>query len=88
MITKTQLLGEYIWFGWLFWVNPVAYSFESVLTDEFYNKQIQCAPDQIVPRGPGYEDPAFQGCAFTGAQPGSPTGKFYRMPSIFNTNTL
>ena len=73
VITKTQLLGQYIWFGWIYHINPVAYSFEAVLTDEFYNKQMPCAPNQIVPRGPLYDNPEFQGCAFTGAQPGIPT---------------
>lgn len=76
MIAKPQLLGEYIWFGWIYHVNPIAYSFEAVLTDEFYNKVIACAPEQIVPQGPGYDNPAYQGCAFTGAETGSLDGKY------------
>ncbi|KAI6861164.1 putative ABC transporter, partial [Hortaea werneckii] len=35
VIPKPQLLGEYIWFGWIYWVNPLGYSFEAVLTNEF-----------------------------------------------------
>lgn len=31
---------------------------------------MECAPSQLVPQGPGV-DPAFQGCALTGAQPNS-----------------
>lgn len=77
MIAKPQLLGQYIWFGWLYWVNPIAYSFEAVLSDEFYNQAIACAPEQIVPRGPGYDNPAYQGCAFTGSQTGSLDSKFH-----------
>jgi ATP-binding cassette subfamily G (WHITE) protein 2 (SNQ2) len=38
------------------------------LTNEFYNQQLECAPSEIVPSGPGYDNPA---CAFTGAQVGS-----------------
>lgn len=52
-------------------MNPIAYSFEAVITDEFYNKVIRCSPTQIVPQGPGYDNPEYQGCAFTGAQTGS-----------------
>lgn len=70
VISKTQLLGEYIWFGFLYYVNPVAYSFEAVLTNEFSDRSMQCAPEQLVPQGPGY-DPAYQGCSLTGARPGA-----------------
>ncbi|CZS90679.1 probable ATP-binding multidrug cassette transport protein [Rhynchosporium graminicola] len=71
VIPRPQLLQKYIWFGWLYWVNPIAYSFEAVSTDEFYDRVLECAPITIVPRGPGYGNPAYQGCAFTGAQVGS-----------------
>jgi ATP-binding cassette subfamily G (WHITE) protein 2 (SNQ2) len=71
VIPKPQLISKYIWFGWLYYVNPLSYSFEAVLTNEFSNKVIQCAPSEIVPNGPGYSNPAYQGCAFTGAQTGS-----------------
>lgn len=67
VIPKTQLLSDYIWFGWIFWINPVAYSFEAVLTNEFAGRTMQCAPAQLVPQGPGV-DPAYQGCALAGAQ--------------------
>ncbi|KAF4637433.1 hypothetical protein G7Y89_g666 [Cudoniella acicularis] len=71
VIAKPQLLSDYIWFGWIYYINPVAYSFEAVLTNEFDNKVLNCAASEIVPRGPGYDNPAYQGCAFTGAQTGS-----------------
>ncbi|KAE8444259.1 hypothetical protein EG329_000759 [Mollisiaceae sp. DMI_Dod_QoI] len=71
VIPRPQLLSKYIWFGWLYWVNPIAYSFEAVITDEFYDRTLECAPSEIVPSGPGYDNPAYQGCAFTGAQTGS-----------------
>ncbi|EHK98891.1 putative ATP-dependent permease PDR12 [Glarea lozoyensis 74030] len=54
-----------------YYVNPIAYSFEAVLTNQFYGKVLDCAPEQTVPRGPGYDNPAYQGCAITGAQVGS-----------------
>ncbi|KAF1349895.1 ABC-2 type transporter-domain-containing protein [Delphinella strobiligena] len=65
VIPKTQLLGDYIWFGWLYYLNPIAYSFEAVLTNEFSNRVMECAPDNLVPQGPGV-DPAYQGCTVAG----------------------
>ncbi|KXT14830.1 hypothetical protein AC579_4072 [Pseudocercospora musae] len=67
VIPKTQLLSKYIWFGWIYWINPIAYSFEGVLTNEFSGRTMQCAPEQLVPQGPGI-DPAYQGCAIAGAR--------------------
>jgi len=67
VIPKTQLLSKYIWFGWIFYINPVAYSFEAVLTNEFAFRTMQCAPEQLVPQGPGV-NPAYQGCALAGAR--------------------
>lgn len=66
VIPKTQLLGDYIWFGWIYYINPIAYSFEAVLTNEFSDRTMACAPSNLVPQGPGI-DPAFQGCTLTGA---------------------
>jgi ATP-binding cassette subfamily G (WHITE) protein 2 (SNQ2) len=71
MIPKPQLISEYIWFGWLYYVNPISYSFEAVMANEFSDRVLSCAPIEIVPNGPGYDNPAYQGCAFTGAQTGS-----------------
>ncbi|KAI4716566.1 putative ABC transporter [Aureobasidium sp. EXF-10727] len=66
VIPKTQLLSKYIWFGWIYYINPISYSFEAVLTNEFSDRTMQCSPDNLVPQGPGI-DPAFQGCTLTGA---------------------
>jgi ATP-binding cassette subfamily G (WHITE) protein 2 (SNQ2) len=53
-------------------LQPVAYSFEAVETNEFAGRTMQCSPSQLVPQGPGV-DPAYQGCALTGAPPNSNT---------------
>ncbi|GAW10792.1 hypothetical protein ANO14919_001270 [Xylariales sp. No.14919] len=66
VIPKTQLLSKYIWFGWLYWVNPIAYSFEAVITNEFSGRLMQCAEAQLVPQGPNAQ-PGFQGCSLRGA---------------------
>ncbi|KAI1331447.1 ABC-2 type transporter-domain-containing protein [Xylariaceae sp. FL0255] len=70
VIPKTQLLKDYIWFGWLYWVNPVAYSFEAVIANEFSGRILQCGPEELVPRGPNAQT-GYQGCAIAGAAIGS-----------------
>ena len=71
-IPKPQLLHQKIWFGWLYYLNPLSYAFEAVLTNEFHGKVMDCSPSQLVPQGPGIQ-PQYQGCAIGGSQPGSPT---------------
>ncbi|KAF2499776.1 hypothetical protein BU16DRAFT_480695 [Lophium mytilinum] len=66
VIPKQQLISQYIWFGWLYYVNPISYAFEGVITNEFSGRTMQCDPSQLVPQGPGI-DPAHQGCSLTGA---------------------
>lgn len=66
VIPKTQLLSDYIWFGWLYWVNPISYSFEGVLTNELSSRKMQCDTSQLVPQGPDVL-PEYQGCAISGA---------------------
>lgn len=71
VIPKPQLLSDYIWFGWIYYINPIAYSFEAVLTNEFSGRIMTCAEDNTIPRGAGYNNAAYQGCSLTGAQLGS-----------------
>lgn len=66
VIPKPQLIGDYIWFGWLYYVQPLSYSFEAVLSNEFSGRTMQCAAAELVPQGPGVIA-AHQGCAVTGA---------------------
>ncbi|KAJ5980057.1 ABC multidrug transporter atrF [Penicillium waksmanii] len=78
VIPKQTLVSDSIWFGWLFYVNPLSYAYEAVLTNEFSDRVMQCAPEQLVPQGPGV-DPRYQGCALTGSSAGSTvvTGQEY-----------
>ena len=69
VIPKQSLIDGSIWFGWLFYVNPLSYSYESVLSNEFADRTMNCAPSQLVPQGPGV-DPRYQGCALTGSRLG------------------
>lgn len=66
VIPKTQLLSEYIWFGWIYHINPISYAFEGILTNEFSDRNMTCADSMLVPQGPGV-DPNYQGCLIPGA---------------------
>ncbi|VBB84819.1 Putative ABC transporter [Podospora comata] len=70
VIYKPILVSQKIWFGWLFYVNPLAYAFEAALTNEFSGRIMECAPAHLVPQGPGIL-PANQGCAIPGSVAGS-----------------
>ncbi|KAI0449071.1 ATP-binding cassette transporter [Xylaria acuta] len=52
-----------VWLGWLRYLNPMYYAFESVMLNEFGASGYQCSPLDTVPRGPTYTDLALQTCA-------------------------
>lgn len=58
------------WFGWLRWINPVYYGFESLIINEFVGRNFSCA--SFVPSGPGYEAVAAleRVCSEAGSVPG------------------
>lgn len=60
MIQKPQM---HPWFVWIFWINPIAYAFDALLSNEFHGKIINCVGNRLVPNGPGYSDPVYQSCA-------------------------
>lgn len=61
------------WFRWINYLDPVAYSFEALMINEFRNRQIPCA--SFVPQGNAYPDAngLERVCTATGSQPGSAT---------------
>jgi ATP-binding cassette subfamily G (WHITE) protein 2 (SNQ2) len=71
VIPKPQLISDYIWFGWIYYINPISYAFEAVLTNEFSDRTMACSPTGAVPYGPEYTDPSYQGCAIADATPGA-----------------
>ncbi|KAI0383501.1 ABC-2 type transporter-domain-containing protein [Hypomontagnella monticulosa] len=59
--------------GWLRWINyidPISYAYESLVTNEFSNRQWPCS--QFVPMGPPYANatPLERTCSVAGALPG------------------
>lgn len=65
-ISKPILLGQKIWFGWIYYINPISYAFEAVLTNEFSGRDLACSPSQLVPQGPNISA-KNQGCAIAGS---------------------
>ncbi|KAF7561005.1 hypothetical protein G7046_g3143 [Stylonectria norvegica] len=57
------------WFRWLFYLNPGAYAFESLMANEFSGLEMQCVAPQYVPYGEGYDgqDDEFRGCTIAGS---------------------
>ena len=60
------------WFHWLIYLNPVQFGFEALMSNEFYNLQIECVPPYLVPQGPS-ASPEFQSCLLRGSHPGQTT---------------
>ncbi|KAJ7145372.1 ABC-2 type transporter-domain-containing protein [Mycena crocata] len=58
------------WFRWLNYINPVAYSFEAIMVNEFAGRTFACS--LFVPAGPSYANvsSANKVCSSTGAKAG------------------
>ncbi|KAF3987476.1 hypothetical protein FT663_04430 [Candidozyma haemuli var. vulneris] len=60
------------WCRWINYIDPVAYAFESLITNEFHDRNFPCA--SMVPRGGSYPEVGPNVvCGVVGAVPGSPT---------------
>lgn len=59
-IPKTEM---HRWFVWIYWINPLAYGFEALLSNEFHGQKIYCVNNNLIPNGFGYTDVAHQSCA-------------------------
>ena len=67
-IPTTYMLG---WSRWINYLDPVAYGFESLMINEFSNRQFDCA--MFVPNGPGYGTGlAHKVCTTVGSVAGQP----------------
>ncbi|KAL2817468.1 ABC transporter PeaB1 [Aspergillus cavernicola] len=59
-----------VWLGWLRYLNPLHYAFESAMINEFGNLNYECSIADLVPSGSGYTNAANQVCAVVGSEPG------------------
>jgi ABC-type multidrug transport system ATPase subunit len=60
------------WARWISYINPINYGFESLLINEFHNRNFPCV--NYVPAGPGYSDVGEVNhvCSTVGSVPGQP----------------
>ncbi|GFF64797.1 ABC transporter CDR4 [Aspergillus lentulus] len=60
------------WARWIAYINPISYGFESLLINEFHNRDFPCM--NYVPSGPGYTDLGLTNrvCSTVGSVPGQP----------------
>ncbi|KAF9180757.1 hypothetical protein BGZ51_009356 [Haplosporangium sp. Z 767] len=58
------------WFVWIFWINPLAYAFKALISNEMRGLQFDCAGPTMIPHGPSYTDVQYQVCALAGSKPG------------------
>ncbi|KAL4805482.1 ABC-2 type transporter-domain-containing protein [Aspergillus unguis] len=67
-IPTRNMLG---WSRWMNYINPIAYSFESFMVNEFHDRDFDCVG--IVPAGGAYENVSMQNriCSTVGAESGS-----------------
>lgn len=81
------------WFVWIYWVNPLAYAFDALISNEFNGKTIPCVGVNLLPVGPGYNNTsmAHQSCAgVPGAVPGQTfvTGDSYLQSFSYSHSDL
>ena len=69
-IPTRNMLG---WSRWMNYVNPIAYGFESLMVNEFYDREFKCLPNSFVPAGGPYNNFPLENkiCTEVGANPGS-----------------
>ncbi|KAK6455944.1 multidrug resistance protein [Scheffersomyces xylosifermentans] len=61
------------WSRWINYLNPLGYVFESLMLNEFHNREFECST--FVPSGPGYESISNSArvCSTVGSRPGIST---------------
>lgn len=69
LISKPKMIDA---LSWIYWLNPMAYAFDALLSNEFHGKTIPCVGPNLVPSGPEFAgDEGSQACAGVGgARPG------------------
>ncbi|KAL4789312.1 P-loop containing nucleoside triphosphate hydrolase protein [Aspergillus venezuelensis] len=51
----------------VFWINPAAYAFESLMGNEFGGRTMACEVPQYVPYGSRYRDAQYRACTVAGS---------------------
>ncbi|KAJ5890238.1 ATP-binding cassette transporter [Penicillium tannophilum] len=71
--------GMKVWLGWIRYLDPMYYIFESIALNEIGSSIYQCSAKDTVPVGLSYNDTSYQTCAVSGSSPGhlALSGKLY-----------
>ncbi|KAF8984530.1 hypothetical protein BGZ46_007790 [Entomortierella lignicola] len=59
------------WFIWVFWINPLAYGFKALISNEMKGLGFNCDGAYLIPNGPTYNDLRYQVCTLPGAKSGN-----------------
>ncbi|KAI7870736.1 ABC-2 type transporter-domain-containing protein [Spinellus fusiger] len=59
------------WLFWIYWINPLAYGYKAILSNEFTGKDFSCEGLNSVPYGPSYTDQAYKACIIKGSDLGA-----------------
>ncbi|ATY64183.1 ABC multidrug [Cordyceps militaris] len=62
------------WLVWVYWIDPLAYAFNALLSNEFHNKIVTCVGNNIIPSGADYINSTHSACAGIG---GAKAGKSF-----------
>ncbi|KAL5002713.1 ABC-2 type transporter-domain-containing protein [Aspergillus recurvatus] len=69
-VIPTPQMSDVPWFSWIRWINPVYYTFEAMIANEFHGRQFECS--QFVPAYPNLSGDSFI-CAVRGSVAGERT---------------
>lgn len=69
-VIPTPQMSDIPWFSWIRWINPVYYTFEAMIANEFHGRQFECS--QFVPAYPNLSGDSFV-CAVRGSVAGERT---------------
>ncbi|KAF7723960.1 hypothetical protein EC973_001476 [Apophysomyces ossiformis] len=58
------------WLMWIYWINPLAYGYKALISNELTGMKFTCDGPSSVPYGPTYTDQAYKSCILAGTQPG------------------
>ncbi|KAF9355642.1 hypothetical protein BGX26_006301 [Mortierella sp. AD094] len=59
------------WFIWIHWINPLAYGFKALISNEMSGLEFICSGASMIPNGPSYNDILYQVCTLPGAKAGT-----------------
>lgn len=65
------------WFVWIYWINPLAYALEALMSNELSGRILDCVGVNLVPSGEGYSVANAACAGIPGAQGTSVLGDAY-----------